>query len=305
MLGKLPGGIGSLSGMMKGLMGGMGGAGGGGAGGGGGGGSGSGSGTSSQSGSGSATSSSNVNNFDPTKTIITDVNQVSNVSKANTPTGQVLNTTTTVATIKETIQQVDESHYDIHDPESYKFGRSYARYLAVHGPNKGKLPSRLTMDSTRVETSNVYSDTVLNEANSYYKTTTTTEKTIKTANTTFENFTGTYKDYYGANTNVTRMDIIYDNVDPQVAVALDNLSVLLSGDADGIGGMSITSGRVHEETWLDNATDLLSQCKNVTDIMSVMHRMISDESLFGQDKLEPGSDRDGRWLSQYRSICQW
>lgn len=283
MMGKLPGMVGSLSGMMKGLMGGMGGSGGG-AGGAGGGGSQSG-GTGASSGTGNSNSSFSVSFFDPSKTVTTDINEVTNKESTNTAYGVVVSTTTTTATIKETTQEVEETHYDIHDPTSYKFGRSYLRYQAVHGSNRGKLPSRLKMDNTRVETSNVYSDSIVNEANSYYKTVTTTEKTIKTSNTVFENFTGTYKDYYGANSNITRMDIIYDNVDPQVAVALDNLSVLLQGDAGG-DSMSMTAGRVHEETWLDNATDLFCQCQSVTDIMSALHRIVSDESLFGHEKLE-------------------
>lgn len=285
MMGKLPGMVGSLSGMMKGLMGGMGGGAGGAGGGQGGQGGGQGGAGEASSSTGNSNSSFSVSFFDPSKTVTTDVNEVTTKQTTNTAFGQEVSTTTTTATIKETVDAVDESYYDIHDPDSYKFGRSYLRYLAVHGSNRGKLRSRLNMTNEKVETSNVVVYDNINEANSYYKSTTTTEKIIQTSNTIVENFTGSYKDFYGANSNITRMDIIYDNVDPQVAVALDNLSILLQGDAGG-DSMSMTAGRVHEETWLDNATDLFCQCKSVNDLMSALHRVVSDEDLFGHEKLE-------------------
>jgi hypothetical protein len=277
LLGKLPGDLGSLSGLMKGLMGGMGKGGGGGGGGGQGGAAGQGSSTNSQAGQGSSSSSSETKNNNPLETETTDTNSV---------TTQEGNATTTVETVKKTKNKVSSTHYDIHDPNSYRFGRAYDRYLAIHAKTpKESLPSRVTLDTSVSFLEDEQVDYTGNETTSEEITTTNTEQTYQSANTKIENFTGTYSEYFGANSNVTRMDVIFHNVEPQVAIALDNLSVLLQGDAEG-DGHSLTAGRVHMETWLDNATDLFCQCKSVTDIMDSLHRITHDESLFGHDQIE-------------------
>lgn len=47
----------------------------------------------------------------------------------------------------------------------------------------------------------------------------------------------------------------------------------------------VSDKRVNEEVFIKNAVELLSQVTNVSDVMAVFDRLISDETLFGLDKL--------------------
>lgn len=59
------------------------------------------------------------------------------------------------------------------------------------------------------------------------------------------------------------------------------LSLMQNGDA----GTSFVGGRVHEETFIENALKLLENAKDVNDIIAILHRLQYDEELFGLDKL--------------------
>jgi hypothetical protein len=85
--------------------------------------------------------------------------------------------------------------------------------------------------------------------------------------------------------NQTYMQQINNKVPPHVQTAVKSLSKLVQGlDAEG-GVEFVTGGVVHEDTYLENSANLLSQCTSVHDIMSCMQRLQWDTSLFGHDKL--------------------
>ena len=72
------------------------------------------------------------------------------------------------------------------------------------------------------------------------------------------------------------------NMPPEVLMAFESmLGLMQSGDA----GTSFVGGRVHEETFISNAIELLSQSKDINDIISALHRLQYDEDLFGLDQL--------------------
>ena len=80
---------------------------------------------------------------------------------------------------------------------------------------------------------------------------------------------------------------IIEGVTPQMKAAINSLSVLLQGYQVNDGVAFMTGGVVHEDTYLDNAQQLLSQVSSLEELMYVMNRLQWDESLFGQDKIEP------------------
>ena len=83
------------------------------------------------------------------------------------------------------------------------------------------------------------------------------------------------------------MNGIMNSVNPQVGAAIKSLSKLVQG-LDTQGGVGfVTGGVVHEDTYLENSADLLSQVNTLDDLMNVMQRLQWDTELFGQDKLEP------------------
>jgi hypothetical protein len=53
----------------------------------------------------------------------------------------------------------------------------------------------------------------------------------------------------------------------------------------GDGGSYSTEGRVHPETYIANAIDLLSQVTNPADLEGVLHRLSYDTDLHGLDQL--------------------
>lgn len=86
----------------------------------------------------------------------------------------------------------------------------------------------------------------------------------------------------------TRFDSILSSVKPEVRDAIINYSTLIQGmESQGNAGSYVTSSRVHAPTFLDNAQDLLSQVTNIDELMFVLDRLQSDESLFGWENLEP------------------
>ena len=69
--------------------------------------------------------------------------------------------------------------------------------------------------------------------------------------------------------------------------AFVSMSALIQSMEQGEGAGFLSGGRVDEDTYTENAMNLLAQTTNLSDIMSVMTRLQSDESLFGMDKYGP------------------
>jgi len=70
--------------------------------------------------------------------------------------------------------------------------------------------------------------------------------------------------------------------------AMTSMATLIQGtEGGGSLGSYPTSARVHSETFLGNAEDLLGQVRTVDDMMIALHQLQWDESLFGLDKLQP------------------
>ena len=78
---------------------------------------------------------------------------------------------------------------------------------------------------------------------------------------------------------------ILDQLQPNMRTAVNSLSILLQGYEVQSGTAFMTGDVVHEDTYLQNAGDLLSQVTNMSDLMSVMNRLQWDQSLRGTDKL--------------------
>lgn len=84
----------------------------------------------------------------------------------------------------------------------------------------------------------------------------------------------------------THMYDIMQNQTSEMRTAINSLSNLLQGLEVNSGVSYYTGDVVHEETYLQNARDLLMQVKNVDELMNVLHRLQWDTSLFGQEKLD-------------------
>lgn len=82
------------------------------------------------------------------------------------------------------------------------------------------------------------------------------------------------------------IDRIRENVEPALFDAIMSISELVQGTVGAPSPAFMTSGRVHPETFLANAEDLLSQVTSLDDVYGVLHRLQYDESLFGLDMLE-------------------
>lgn len=77
---------------------------------------------------------------------------------------------------------------------------------------------------------------------------------------------------------------ILDNKPEPLKDALQSMMDLV---VEGEGaGFYLASGRVHEETFIENAVELLSQCTNLNDLVECLQRLRYDETLHGLDKLE-------------------
>ena len=83
----------------------------------------------------------------------------------------------------------------------------------------------------------------------------------------------------------TPLYTIMDGLTPAMKTAVHSLSILLQGYEAGDGVAFITGNVVHEDTYLQNAQELLSQVTTLDDLMYVLSRLQWDESLRGTEKL--------------------
>lgn len=86
-------------------------------------------------------------------------------------------------------------------------------------------------------------------------------------------------------TSSTPINRIKKKIDPPIFDAMMSMSQLVQGDGGSDASAFCTSNRVHTETYLQNAEDLLSQVTTLEDLFIVMHRLQYDQELFGLDKL--------------------
>lgn len=84
----------------------------------------------------------------------------------------------------------------------------------------------------------------------------------------------------------SRMSNILGGLTPEMKTAVTNLSLLVQGLEANDGVAFFTGGVVHEETYLSNAEELLSQVQSLDDLMYVLQRLQWDTDLFGRDKLD-------------------
>jgi hypothetical protein len=83
----------------------------------------------------------------------------------------------------------------------------------------------------------------------------------------------------------TPMYQIMQGLNPDMQTAVNSLSTLVQG-LEVTGGVAFFTGDVvHEETYLQNAQELLSQVQTLDDLMYVIQRLQWDTDLFGRDKL--------------------
>lgn len=87
-----------------------------------------------------------------------------------------------------------------------------------------------------------------------------------------------------APTNTPLYEII-DGLTPPMKAAVNSLSVLLQGYEAQDGVAFITGDVVHEDTYLENARQLLSQVQSLDDLMYVLGRLQWDQSLRGTENL--------------------
>ena len=78
---------------------------------------------------------------------------------------------------------------------------------------------------------------------------------------------------------------IMDGLQPNMKAAVNSLSILLQGYEAQDGVAFLTGNVVHEDTYLENARDLLSQVQTLDDLMYVLSRLQWDKSLHGTEKL--------------------
>ena len=82
------------------------------------------------------------------------------------------------------------------------------------------------------------------------------------------------------------LDQVKAVMDPEAIGALESMSNLITSVETAESAGFAVGNRVHEETFLNNALDLLSSARNVGDIIDVLHRLQYDTSLHGLDLLE-------------------
>jgi hypothetical protein len=83
-----------------------------------------------------------------------------------------------------------------------------------------------------------------------------------------------------------RLDEVKQNLTPEMQDALTSVATMSQGLSPNSTYSSYGSTfRVHEETYLDNAAELLGQVTCLEDLMSVLNRLQHDETLFGLDQL--------------------
>lgn len=85
----------------------------------------------------------------------------------------------------------------------------------------------------------------------------------------------------------TPLHTIMDGLTTPMKSAVNSLSVLLQGYQVNDGVAFMTGDVVHEDTYLQNAQELLGQVTSLSELMYVLNRLQWDTDLFGQDKIEP------------------
>lgn len=85
----------------------------------------------------------------------------------------------------------------------------------------------------------------------------------------------------------TYMDGIQNTVPKHIGTAINSLSKLVQGLDTQNGIEFVTGSVVHEDTYLENSANLLSQVTTLDDLMNTMQRLQWDTTLFGQEKLDP------------------
>jgi hypothetical protein len=83
----------------------------------------------------------------------------------------------------------------------------------------------------------------------------------------------------------THLYDIMDGLQPNMKAAVNSLSILLQGYETQDGVAFFTGDVVHEETYLQNARELLQQVQTLDDLMYVMSRLQWDSSLRGTENL--------------------
>lgn len=78
---------------------------------------------------------------------------------------------------------------------------------------------------------------------------------------------------------------ILKSVPREVGYAMQSMSTLIQGVETSEGGGFTTNNKVDEATFMANSEKLLKQCTTVSDMVSCMQRLQTDESLYGRDKL--------------------
>jgi hypothetical protein len=117
--------------------------------------------------------------------------------------------------------------------------------------------------------------------NIYVYDSNTVNSTIQTD--TANNFIYGGSQYYSAN---NRLVSIQNRVPSDISMAIGNLAKLIQGLEVNDGVSFFTGGLVHEDTYLQNAENLLCECKSLDDLMNVLSRLQYDEELHGTDKLQ-------------------
>ena len=83
----------------------------------------------------------------------------------------------------------------------------------------------------------------------------------------------------------THLYEIMDGLSPSMKNAVNSLSILLQGYESQDGVAFLTGDVVHEDTYLQNARELLQQVQTLDDLMYVLSRLQWDKSLWGTEKL--------------------
>lgn len=83
----------------------------------------------------------------------------------------------------------------------------------------------------------------------------------------------------------TPLYTIMEGMTPNMKAAINSLSTLLQGYSVNDGVAFMTGDVVHEDTYLQNAQELLSNVTSLEEMMYVLNRLQWDKSLHGQEKL--------------------
>jgi len=84
----------------------------------------------------------------------------------------------------------------------------------------------------------------------------------------------------------TPMYQIMEGLTPSMKAAVNSLSILLQGYEAQNGVAFVTGNVVHEDTYLQNAQELLSQVQSIDDLMHVLGRLQWDKSIRGTEQLQ-------------------